>query len=104
MDLATLAAGTFAPFVGAGFSLVPVEGTGYLPVTLETCGENPRGTMPGAPRTAFSLIFVRPVEGVPDFTGAYFFIDHDEIGRVGPVWGQRIFGKADQVALQVVFN
>ena len=87
--LDTLSAALFAPLVGSAFALRGAEGTA-LAVTLARCEEHPRATMPGGPRTAFSLDLCCPAEGVPIFTGGSFLLWHETLGEIGPLYVERI--------------
>ncbi len=86
-SLATLSAGLFAPLVGEAFGLRGPDGRD-LAVTLAHCGEQPRATMPGSPRTAFSLTFAGPLAGASP--GGDCVLSHASLGTIGPLHVERI--------------
>jgi hypothetical protein len=88
LQLHELSAALFAPHVGSNFTL-EAEGVSALGVTLSSCVEHPRATPPGAPRTAFSLIFHCPTAFAPP-EGGHFTLAHAAVGRVGPVYVERV--------------
>ena len=105
-ELHTLSADIFAPHLGSGFVLEAEDGTA-IAVTLAQCLENPRGTLRGTPRTAFSLYLECPSNDVSPFSGGHFVLAHPVIGRIGPVYVGRIHpGNASQdvAVFQVIFN
>ncbi len=104
-DLATLSTDVFAPHLNSTFTL-EFEGGAVVPVTLAACVENPRATMPGSPRTAFSLFFECPADSAPQ-QGGDLTVAHPELGRIGPVHAPRIMPAAagpTKAVFQAVFN
>ena len=105
-DLGSLSAELFAPLAGADFALRAEDGS-TLAMRLARCDTHPRATMPGSPRTAFSLEFERPAEGAPPGTGGAFVLSHPDLGEIGPLHVERILptGYGPNTALfQIVFN
>lgn len=103
MDLRTLSAELFEPLSGSSFTLEGNEGV--FTALLVKCPINPRGTMPGAAREAFSLIFSAPADHVPSFNGGDFIVRHPEMEPFGPVYVERIFSHPpDKALLQIIFN
>ncbi|MCF4124574.1 DUF6916 family protein [Methylobacterium sp. SyP6R] len=86
-SLDTLSAGVFAPLVGEAFGLHGPDGHD-LAVTLAHCDEHPRATMPGSPRTAFSLTFAGPAAGASP--GGECVLSHPSLGTVGPLHVERV--------------
>ncbi|MGX7706930.1 DUF6916 family protein [Methylobacterium sp. Gmos1] len=87
--LDTLAAGLFAPALGQAFTLNGPDGTA-LAATLAACTEYPRATMPGSPRTAFSLLFACPAQAAGAFAGGDCVLSHPTLGAFGPLYLERV--------------
>lgn len=106
-DLRTLSAAAFAPYVGAGFTLAPTDGTAAFSVTLNGWREIPGGTLRSAPRTAFSLYLVCPADQAPPFQDANCLLSHPEVGEIGPLHVIRVMPGAaghDAAVYQISFN
>jgi len=104
MDLSTLSVDLFEARIGSGFLLAGPDGLG-IEATLVKCPTHPRATMPGAARTAFSLILSAPNERTPDFNGGCFIVHHAQMAPFGPVHVERIMsGTPGTAMLQIIFN
>lgn len=106
MDIATLSAAAFAPHLNSVFTMTSDEGV-EIAATLTACTENPKGTMPGSPRTAFSLILECPADGLPYFNGATFAIVHPVLGDIGQLHVERVMiptAGSDTASFQIGFN
>lgn len=102
--LQTLSLALFEPLIGERFDLSRPDGL-RIEARLVRCSANPRGTMPGAARTAFDLVFSAPSGGLPVFTGGTFMLAPPGAAPVGPVYVERIFSSApDEALFQIVFN
>ena len=102
----TLSAALFGPFVGTPFVLRGADGTTW-PVSLARCDETPRATMPGSPRTAFSLELACPAEPAPPFADGLFVLSQADLGEIGPLYVARILptGYAPGTAVfQIILN
>jgi hypothetical protein len=105
-DSRTVSAADFTPLLGTGAVLSSEEGVD-IPVTLALCRESPRGTMPGSPRTAFSLFLQCPENGLPHFNGAPFTLRYGDGLSLGPVYVERIMPvgvPAGHAQFQIIFN
>jgi len=88
-DTATLTVEAFAPYVGEPFDAVGAGGAA-VPLVLERAVPTPQFTLPGAPRTAFSLLFSGPLDGPHlDGMGAYI-LRHAAAGEFPPLSLNRI--------------
>ncbi len=105
-DLSQLSAGLFTPYLNSVFTMTSEEGV-VIEATLTACTENPKGTMPGSPRTAFSLFLECPADGLPFFNGASFTVTHPQMPVFGPVHMERILpeaGGSERAVFQITFN
>ncbi|KAA0593731.1 hypothetical protein J2848_005926 [Azospirillum lipoferum] len=105
-DLSQLSAGLFPPHLNSVFTMTSEEGV-EIEATLTACTENPRSTMPGSPRTAFSLFLQCPADGLPHFSGASFTVTHPQMPAFGPVYVERVMpegGGSEQAVFQISFN
>jgi hypothetical protein len=103
--LADVEASDFAQHVGDTFSF-ELNGVAVFEGKLSSCVENPRGTMKGAKRTAFSITFDRDAAGAPDAGGSLVVV-HPTLGRLGPVYVERIHPAElgwSTAVFQIVFN
>ncbi|MFA7430425.1 MAG: hypothetical protein WCZ23_09740 [Rhodospirillaceae bacterium] len=77
------------PYVGQHFDAIGA-GNAAVPLVLERATATPQFTLPGAPRTTFSLIFSGPLEGPHlDGLGAYI-LRHPDAGDFPPLSISRI--------------
>lgn len=105
-DISQLSAGLFSPHLNSVFTMTSEEGV-VIEATLTSCTESPKGTMPGSPRTAFSLLLECPADGLPFFNGASFTVTHPQMPAFGPVHMERILSEAggpERALFQITFN
>ena len=104
-DLAQLDADMFRPWLDTDFDAVTADGT-RVPLRLEQVSENPRGTIKGSPRTAFSLL-LRGDWSLMLQDGFYRLI-HPEAGDFGALNLSVVTPPRghldDRAAYQIVFN
>lgn len=104
-DVSILKASEFLSHIGGNFQMVDQEGLEIF-VQLIRCNENPRGEMPGALRTPFSLQFETDAEDAPHIQWGNFSFAHSDIPAFGPVYVTRILNTAspNKALFQVVFG
>lgn len=104
-DLETLDAESFRPHLDTVFEAVTGDGT-RVPLRLEQVSENPRGTMPGAARTAFSLILRGDWSLL--LSSGFYRLTHPEAGDFGALYMSAIMPPRgyldDETAYQIIFN
>jgi hypothetical protein len=105
LDVAIINASVFEPYIGDSFRMQDCADLD-IPVTLKQCRENPKGEMPGAPRTPFSLEFEAESENVPPFQWRNLSFLHSEIPAFGPVYVTRIINPTSptRALFQVIFG
>jgi hypothetical protein len=104
-DLSTLSAAQFDPLVGETFVFFGPEDFAPLEVRLQSVRENPHGMQQGAPRAAFSLIFV--AGGPSAVRYGTLVLRHIRLGDIGPLHMEQVlnptYGSTD-AHFQVIFN
>lgn len=105
IDIATIKASAFLPYVGESFQMVDDVDLN-IPVRLTRCQENPKGEMPGAPRTPFSLEFEAETDIAPPFQWGDFVFRHPIAPTLGPVYTSRIMNSTspNRALFQVVLG
>jgi hypothetical protein len=103
-DLHLFHAEMFRPYVGTMFTIE--GGNGALELELSEVDEQPRYTRPGAPRTAFTLLFRGPwSQLLPD---GFYRVTHPEAGDFGALTLMPCMPPegllSEQALYQVVFN
>jgi len=89
MERGTLSVELFEPQIGSDFRLAGADGLA-IEAVLVKCPTCPQATMPGAARTAFSLILSAPAQHTPDISGGAFIVHHAQMTPFGPVHVERI--------------
>lgn len=103
MSISILNASYLEPFVGTSFNLVNEVGTSR--VLLDKVVEYPASTVPGAPRTAFSLFFSLQTSESSEIKSGHFGIEHDDLETIAPVYIERVLGsRPGEIRLEAAFN
>ncbi|MBB4955931.1 hypothetical protein H4S14_003973 [Agrobacterium vitis] len=103
MTILLLDASKFLPYVGDDFTLT--QDGSMVNGILAKVVEYPANTMPGAPRTAFSLFFHVQHQAFPDIQSGNYSVEHRSLGVIGPVYIERILSpQPETIRLEAVFN
>ena len=104
-DLDRLDAELFRSYLGTTFSAGTADGT-QVALELEEVADSPRSTMPGAHRTAFSLILRGSWDELLE--GGHYHVTHPQAGDFGALYLTTIVpprgSQDDRAAYQIVFN